>query len=133
MRSDASRPTDHVHVRANQRERAVARAARITTATAVAGSMATIGFAGLAAMTFSGNTNTADAEQVTPAGQSAQDQQAVTQTSNGSSTNSTNSTPTARATAVPAPTTNSNGSTTTVNPPAVSTNRRSHVTTGGSH
>ena len=84
MRSSSPRPNDHIRHRAIKRDLAIERVSRLTTGTAIAGAVATIGFAGLAAFTFTGNTTAADDQQATTDDSGSQDTQALTPTSNGS-------------------------------------------------
>jgi hypothetical protein len=119
MGSSTSRRPDQNGTRADQRDAAVARVSRITNGTALAGGLATVGFAGLAALTFSGNPTTTDADQATT------DQTAPQSTT---TTHGVQPTPATGASATAKP----NGNTTTVNPPTVTTHVRSHVSTGGS-
>jgi hypothetical protein len=104
--------------RTAQRDQALARLSRITTATAVAGTFATVGFGGLAAITYTGNSNSSDSNTVTPAGSANGDQ------------GQTQSAQQAAPTATPRQGT-SHQQPVTINPPTV-TQGRSHVRTGGS-
>ena len=132
MRSAVTRPADHVRQRTNQRDAALARVSRLTTGTAVAGALATVGFAGLAALTFSGNATATDNNQVTTDSSTDQNTQGLTPTTDGSSSNSNGSTSTSHGTqATQAPGYTYNQGSTTVNPPVVH-HGRSHVSTGGS-
>jgi|GEM_PF-6450496 hypothetical protein len=95
------------------RDRAVARIESITTRAAVLASIATVGFGGLAAFTYSGTSDTAAAADTT--GQSV----------NGSSNDTT----------ATDPTTNGNGTTSGLQatPAPIATPRhKAHVTSGGS-
>jgi hypothetical protein len=96
------------------RDRALARLQSITTRTAIAASMATVGFGGLAAVTYSGTSDATTANTTVPAtvvGGGATDTTTDTTagTTNGASSGLQ---------AVPAPT--------------ASTRHKSHVTSGGS-
>jgi len=142
MRSTAPRQADHVRQRTNQRDLAIARVSRLTTGTAVAGALATIGFAGLAAFTFSGNATATDTNQVAADDSSSQDTQGLNQPADGSATTpgsvsnqgtqGTQGTQTYPGTGSTGATTPSTGST-SVNPPVTTTRHRVHVVTGGSH
>ena len=94
------------------------RLSRITTATAVAGTFATVGFGGLAAITYSGTSSPADTTDQTTDGSQSTDTQALT------------SPGTTKATSAP------NSATTTQQAPTVrlptTTRGRSHASTGGS-
>ena len=56
MRRDVRRPDDPIRQRAEQRERALKKLSQLTTGAAVAGTFATVGFGGLAAITYSGTS-----------------------------------------------------------------------------
>jgi hypothetical protein len=115
MAHEGRRPIDPTRQRANQRERALDRLSRLTTATAIAGTFATIGFGGLAALTYAGTPTTNDPIAIDDAGQ----QGAVgTAQPNDTNTSATQA-PTTRQ-FVPA------------QPPSTTTRRRTHVSSGGS-
>ncbi len=105
--------SDPQRQRTGQRDRALARLSRLTTATAVVGTLATVGFGGLAAITFSG-TSSADAAQ-----------QPATQSDPLSALGLQPISPYA----TPRPSTTRSYATV---PAPTRTSRRGHVTTGGS-
>jgi hypothetical protein len=113
-----------MRLRASQRERALGRLSRLTTATAVAGTFATVGFGGLAAVTYSGTPTT-------PINQTTIDSSGETAQENG-----TNDTPTDPGSTTTSPSTPTSPSTTTQRIPTVQpptrTRTRSHVVSGGS-
>ncbi|HEY7025211.1 MAG TPA: hypothetical protein VH371_09650 [Candidatus Limnocylindrales bacterium] len=113
MRNDAVERPDPLRKRISQRDQAIARVSRITTATAVAGAMATVGFGGLAAVTYSGDLTNTDTTPITSDGQSTDGAEVTSQ-----------------ATPVPTLSTTRSG-TPTVRPPTT-TRTRSHVSSGGS-
>jgi hypothetical protein len=116
MPLDGRRPTDPTRLRADLRERALGRLSRLTTAAAIGGTFATVGFGGLAAMTYSGTPVIADPisiDDTAPQGQVQSTQP------NGTSPSATRA-PTTNQQVVPA------------QPPTVTTRRRTHVSSGGS-
>ena len=115
MAQNRQRPDDPIRQRVEQRERAIAKLSRLTTGAAIAGTFATVGFGGLAAMTYSGTP--ADSASVDDS--TTQDQPLATSPAGGTSSSVTNPTATQPPTQQ------------YVQPPTVSRGRR-HVSTGGS-
>ena len=115
MPLDGRRPTDPTRLRADLRERALGRLSRLTTAAAIGGTFATVGFGGLAAVTYSGTPAAADPISVDDSAQ-GQVQAGVPNGTNPSATR--------------APTTNQH--VVPVQPPTVTTRKRTHVSSGGS-
>jgi len=98
------------------RDRALARVGSITSTTAIMASIATVGFGGLAAFTYSGDPSLTSIDQTTNA------------TDNGTNNASTDSTGTTNGTT-------SSGSTNRLQAtqaPTTSTRHKSHTTSGGS-
>ena len=96
------------------RDRAVARVGSITTQTAIVACVATVGFGGLAAFTYSGTPGVTSIDQTSNSVDGT-----TNDTTNGSTSNDTTS----------------SGSTNGLRPapaPTASTRHKSHVTTGGS-
>jgi len=116
MPRDERRPIDPTRLRVNQRERALGRLSRLTTASAIAGTFATVGFGGLAAITYGG----------TPAGSDPVTVDDTTSTPQANSTNPSNSTG-SLATQQP-----STHQFVPAQPPSTTTHRRTHVSSGGS-
>lgn len=108
-----------MRLRANQRERALARLSRLTTASAAAATFATVGFGGLAAVTYSGTS-------ATPSDQTALDDPSAQADASAPQANGTTTDP--RATTGP---TSTNRPIVVAQPPT-RTRTRSHVVTGGS-
>ncbi len=105
-----------MRLRADLRERALDRLSRLTTATAIAGTFATVGFGGLAAITYSGTPVGSDPVTV-------DDQTTAPQANTTDPSNTTGSLATQQPSThqfVPA------------QPPTVTTRRRTHVSSGGS-
>ena len=109
---------DSLRQRVSQRNSAIERVARLTTATAVVGTFATVGFSGLAALTYSGSP-TSDSSAVTTDDQSSAGQ-GLGQSGG-----------TAQVTPSPTRSTTQSG-TATVRPPTTTTRGRTHAVTGGS-
>jgi hypothetical protein len=125
---------DPIRLRANQRERALARLARLTTATAVAGTFATVGFGGLAAATYSGKPTT-PVDQTTTDNSGALGQDYSNTDGSTPPNSGTNGTTTDPQSTTTSPSTTSPSTTTqripTVQPPT-RTRTHSHVVSGGS-
>src|SRR3954454_2704349 len=126
MPRDPQSPHDAVRHRVDERNRAFERVSRITTATALAGAFATVGFGGLAAATYSGNSDSSSDTVTTD--DSVPGVQGFT---------ATPAPPTARApgATVGPPATNAPGTSNRQPvsvPPPTATRGRSHSTTGGS-
>ena len=127
MRRDDRRPMDPIRLRVDMRGRALDRLSRLTTGAAVAGTLATVGFGGLAAVTYSGTSSDQQAVDDSTSQSQAQDNNqpgtGATPQSNGTN-QSTGSAPSATQPptqqVVPA------------QPPSVSTHHRVHVSSGGS-
>lgn len=115
MPIDGRRPIDPTRLRAELRERALGRLSSLTTAAAIGGTFATVGFGGLAAMTYSGTPVIADPISVD--GTTSQGQVPSGQ-SNGT---------TPSASHVP-----TNQQFQPAQPPTVTTRKRTHVSSGGS-